>query len=235
MPQQWWQAERDPLPAAMVGLMAVTGMVDAVSFLGLDQVFTGNMTGNITLLGFAIAGAGGLEAGGHILALAAFVVGAVLVTRLLGRFDGFTRRRWLLVVTSANALVLLGAAIIGWGQPLNSPLREAAPVIALLALAMGGRIAWFHRLHQADLTGSVVTITLTGLVTDTPVAGGAPVRPLRRAAAILSLLVGAITGAAVLLHHGIGWAILLAAVTTPLIGVVHALHPGSARPVSGEG
>jgi uncharacterized membrane protein YoaK (UPF0700 family) len=35
-----------------------TGLVDVVSYLGLGRVFTANMTGNIVLLGFGIAGSG---------------------------------------------------------------------------------------------------------------------------------------------------------------------------------
>jgi uncharacterized membrane protein YoaK (UPF0700 family) len=38
-------------------MTAVTGVVDAVSFLALGHVFTANMTGNIVFLGFALAGA----------------------------------------------------------------------------------------------------------------------------------------------------------------------------------
>ena len=40
-------------------LTVVSGMVDAVSYLGLGHVFTANMTGNVVLLGFAAAGAPG--------------------------------------------------------------------------------------------------------------------------------------------------------------------------------
>src|SRR5215210_7629086 len=42
------------LVVALVGLTFVTGVIDAVSFLGLGHVFTANMTGNVVLLGFAL-------------------------------------------------------------------------------------------------------------------------------------------------------------------------------------
>ena len=49
---------RQPLAlAATVVLTFVTGVVDAVGFLALDRVFTGNMTGNIVILGMGVAGA----------------------------------------------------------------------------------------------------------------------------------------------------------------------------------
>ncbi len=46
----------DRLPPALLVLTGVTGLVDAVSFLGLGHIFTANMTGNVVFLGFAAAG-----------------------------------------------------------------------------------------------------------------------------------------------------------------------------------
>ena len=43
------------IPYALLGMTAVTGLVDAVSFLSLGPVFTANMTGNIVFLAFATA------------------------------------------------------------------------------------------------------------------------------------------------------------------------------------
>src|SRR5258706_6103576 len=43
---------RDRVLPALLILTFVTGLVDAVSFLGLGHVFTANMTGNIVFLGF---------------------------------------------------------------------------------------------------------------------------------------------------------------------------------------
>ena len=40
-------------PAILLAMTAVTGVVDAVSFLAMGHVFTANMTRNIVLLGFA--------------------------------------------------------------------------------------------------------------------------------------------------------------------------------------
>jgi Protein of unknown function (DUF1275) len=51
---------RHPLARALLVLTFTTGLVDAVSYLGLGHVFTANMTGNIVFLGFGIAGSGGL-------------------------------------------------------------------------------------------------------------------------------------------------------------------------------
>src|SRR5258707_6759506 len=80
---------RHPLTRALIALTFTTGLVDAVSYLGLGRVFTANMTGNVVLLGFGIAGSGGLPVLAPIISLAAFLIGAVvggiLAERLLER------------------------------------------------------------------------------------------------------------------------------------------------------
>jgi Protein of unknown function (DUF1275) len=53
----WAAGEHGPLPAILVALTVVTGLVDAVSYLALGHVFVANMTGNVVFLGFALAGA----------------------------------------------------------------------------------------------------------------------------------------------------------------------------------
>lgn len=66
------------LPAVLLALTMVTGVVDAASFLGLGHIFTANMTGNVVFLGFAAAGAAGLSIARSGAALAAFAAGAIL-------------------------------------------------------------------------------------------------------------------------------------------------------------
>jgi uncharacterized membrane protein YoaK (UPF0700 family) len=67
---------RHPLARALLVLTFTTGLVDAVSFLGLGRVFTANMTGNVVLLGFGIAGSGGLPVLAPLVSLGSFLVGA---------------------------------------------------------------------------------------------------------------------------------------------------------------
>ena len=50
-----------PLPALLLILTAVTGIVDAVSILSLGRVFVANMTGNVVFAGFAAVGAPGFS------------------------------------------------------------------------------------------------------------------------------------------------------------------------------
>jgi Protein of unknown function (DUF1275) len=46
---------RDPIVPLLLLIATTTGLVDAVSVLGLGLVFCANMTGNIVFLGFALA------------------------------------------------------------------------------------------------------------------------------------------------------------------------------------
>src|SRR6266566_1919803 len=66
----------DRLPPALLVLTGVTGLVDAVSFLGLGHIFTANMTGNVVFLGFAAAGVPGLSVARSSTSLVAFLAGA---------------------------------------------------------------------------------------------------------------------------------------------------------------
>src|SRR5438270_9228101 len=78
-----------PLTRTLLVLTFTTGVVDAVSYLGLGRVFTANMTGNVVLLGFGIAGSGGLPVVAPVVSLVAFLLGAgaggVLAARLAER------------------------------------------------------------------------------------------------------------------------------------------------------
>src|SRR3954451_5847352 len=65
-----------PLARALLVLTFTTGIVDAVSYLGLGRVFTANMTGNIVFLGFGIAGSGGLPVLAPLVSLGSFLLGA---------------------------------------------------------------------------------------------------------------------------------------------------------------
>jgi uncharacterized membrane protein YoaK (UPF0700 family) len=74
--------QRDPLPIVLVVLTVTTGLVDAVSVLGLGRVFTANMTGNVVFWGFGVAGAPGFSIARCATALAGFLAGAALGGRI---------------------------------------------------------------------------------------------------------------------------------------------------------
>src|SRR3989475_7803683 len=86
----------DRLSVALLVLTAVSGIVDAVSFLGLGHIFTANMTGNVAFLAFAVVGAPGISVLRSLTSLAAFLSGAVLGGYFGRGVAGPFRRRWLL-------------------------------------------------------------------------------------------------------------------------------------------
>jgi uncharacterized membrane protein YoaK (UPF0700 family) len=81
----WARSGHGPLPALLVTLTVVTGVVDAVSYLALGHVFVANMTGNVVFVGFALAGAPGLSAPAALAALGAFLLGALAGGRIAVR------------------------------------------------------------------------------------------------------------------------------------------------------
>jgi len=183
-------------PLILLGMTAVTGMVDAVSFLALGHVFTANMTGNIVFLGFAIGGAAGLSVSGSLMALMCFAVGALLggrMTRRNPQDSGATLAHALVIET---VFFFFAAAVsIGFTAPYADHEQKMFAVIALTAFAMGLRNSVVRKLAIPDLTTTVLTLTIAGLAADSSLAGGDNPRWQRRGAAILAILAGAAAGA----------------------------------------
>ena len=181
-----------PLPVLLIGLTVVTGLVDAVSYLGLGHVFVANMTGNVVFLGFGLAGSGQASIGASLLAVLAFALGAAIGGRLgVGRA---IHRGHLLAVATAvqSAFVLVSALIVSAVGVEDSAVRLT--LIGLLAVAMGGQNAVVRRLAVPDLTTTVLTLTVTGLVADST---SRSVR-FRRLISVLAMLAGALAGGALL-------------------------------------
>jgi len=204
-------------------LTVLSGVIDAVCYLGLGRVFTANMTGNVVVLGFAAAGAPGFSVTATFTSLAGFLVGALAGGRLSGRFTHRSRKLSAAIATeaifvAAGAAVACTAATVatGWGQYTT---------IALLAFAMGIRNAVIRRLSIADITTTVLTGTLTGLAADSTLAGGGNPRAPRRAGSAIAMLAGAIVGAVLYLHKGPGLPLVIAAVVAALTAVAAEASP----------
>jgi uncharacterized membrane protein YoaK (UPF0700 family) len=188
---------RHPLARALLVMTFSTGLVDAVSYLGLGRVFTANMTGNVVLLGFGIAGSGGLPVVAPLVSLGAFlagsVVGGVLAVRTADRHAQHIARALGIEIALVAATAIVAAALDVRASSFSGDL-----VIALLALAMGVRNATVRRLGVPDLTTTVLTMTLTGLAADSPLAAGSGKGSVRRISAVLAMLTGALAGALLL-------------------------------------
>jgi uncharacterized membrane protein YoaK (UPF0700 family) len=188
--------QQGPLPALLIGLTIVTGLVDAFSYLELGRVFVANMTGNVVFLGFALADVGEISVAATLLAVAAHAAGAALSGRLAARWAARRaphRGHLLAAATTAQAgLVLIAASLAATLGVHDTPARLI--LIALLAAAMGIQNAIVRRLAVPDLTTTVLTMTVTGLAADTT---SATVRR-RRLGSLAAMLVGALTGGALL-------------------------------------
>lgn len=192
--QQAARSVNHPLTRALLALTFTTGLVDGVSYLGLGHVFTANMTGNVVLLGFGLAGGTGLPVLAPIVSLLAFLLGAAAGGALAARLSD----RHPLHIGVALAIevgLLTVAAVFAAAVKLHAGRLSADTVIAILALAMGVRNATVRKLAVPDLTTTVLTLTLTGLAADSRLAGGTGRGTVRRTSAVVTMLAGALVGA----------------------------------------
>lgn len=219
----------DPLPTLLVGLTMTTGLVDAISLLGLGGVFTANMTGNVVFLGFASAGTPGFSVSRSAAALASFLVGALVAGRLGTSLKSGTRRRWLLSATSVEAVMLIVAGLIAtdYDRATLAPAERLYMLIVLLGLAMGLRNATVRQLGVPDLTTTVLTLALTGLAADSSLAGRSNPRWGRRIASVAAIFVGAAIGAALVNAMGLVVPLEFTAAIVILLTGTYALHPTS--------
>ncbi len=188
------------LPRILLLLTFVTGIVDSVSVLALGRVFTANMTGNIVVIGFAMAGVPEFSLPRSITALAGFLAGAVVGGRLGSLMSQKSRERWVRVAVFCEAILLLlaGLASEGFEIAQATPSMRIYSIIVLTAIAMGLRNATVRRLAVPDLTTTVLTLTVTGIAADSSLAGGNNPRVGYRLASIFLMLLGAASGAQLL-------------------------------------
>jgi uncharacterized membrane protein YoaK (UPF0700 family) len=191
-----------PIMATLFGLTFVTGLIDAVSFLGLGHVFTANMTGNVVFVGFAIGGAADLSVLRSLAALGAFASGSVVGGMVTSRRPRAPAGH-LLIAVYAEILLLSVAVIVALVTGNSVTSVSIYLVIVCTAVAMGLRNAVVRKLAVPDLTTTVLTLTVTGLAADSRLAGGAGSRSGRRILSILAMWSGALTGAMLLQRFGL--------------------------------
>jgi uncharacterized membrane protein YoaK (UPF0700 family) len=206
------QGPSQPLVLSLATLTVVSGVVDAVSYLGLGHVFTANMTGNVVLIGFALAGAPGFSIAASATALAAFLAGAATGGRIGLRIK--QKRSLLVTAVTLEAGFTVVAAIIAASVAVLSTGWPRYTVIAVLGYAMGIRNSVVRNMGVADMTTTVLTMTLTGFAADSSLGGGHNPNATRRTISVVCMLVGALVGAAFVIHVHPGAALGLAAVLT---------------------
>jgi uncharacterized membrane protein YoaK (UPF0700 family) len=208
----------------MLALTFTTGINDAIGYLGLDKVFTGNMTGNVVILGMAVAGAEGLPVLGPALALLGFMTGAALGGRVLKSADGaWDRPTTVLFAVVSLLMFVLGGMLFVVGEDPAHEVMVTATTGA--ALAMGVQAATARHIAVKDITTVVVTSTITGFAADSFLGNGKRAGSARRFLAIALILLGALAGALFLEVH-LGAGLVAAGAVIALVTVIGALHEG---------
>ncbi|TDC84612.1 YoaK family protein [Actinomadura sp. 7K507] len=196
--------DHGPLPVFLIMLTAITGLVDAVTYLAFGNVFVANMTGNVIFLGLRLGGSG--EASGVLVATTVsgvfFCVGAAL-----GGRTALTRvmhRGLLLSVGAAVQACGLGAAALLVTVAGHSPAFERWTLIPLLATAMGWQVSLALRLAVPGFRTVVITTAMASLVAERSQSRR---QAAQRALSVAALLLGAMTGALLIRHLGVATAL----------------------------
>ncbi|WP_169750123.1 YoaK family protein [Streptosporangium amethystogenes] len=214
-----------PSDASLAGLTVISGLVDAISYVGIGQVFMANMTGNLLILGFAAGDPSKFPLVATAIAVVGFFLGAGLAGRLTDRVAN-VRRRLLLAMTIETGL--FAATMVG---SFLLPTTQAGryPLIVALGLAMGGRNTVVRRLKIPDISTTVVTGTLTNLAADSVLGTGKRTRARRRAGEIVALVLGAWVGVLLLRHFGFNATLVVLTVLMALITALYTWRTSPAR------
>jgi uncharacterized membrane protein YoaK (UPF0700 family) len=207
-----------PLPPLLILMTFVTGLVDSFSFLKLGHVFVANSTGNILFIGFALAHVPGFSITESLLALATFVIGAMIGGKLNSEFANH-RDKILGVSASIQALLLATAVILSFFCTTPVPGGYRSGFVALLGVAMGVQNAAARKIAVPDLTTTVLTLTITGLGADSVFLGGSGSRAGRRLVAITAMLIGAVIGAVLDLHTALYYPLIAALLLVLIVAV----------------
>lgn len=209
---------RKLLLPSLLAMTFATGIVDAVSYLGIGSVFTANMTGNAVLLGFGLAGTYDFSVSRSLLALMLFALGSATAGRF-ARTWHHTPFIWFRRITGLEVALVAATALLLIDLPTgvvtpDEPRRYLA--IAVLSFAMGLRNATVRRLGFTDVPTTVLTSTITDVSSDSRLGGGERRRERVRLAAISLMILGAFVGA--ILVREVGAIAALMAALAVLLG-----------------
>jgi uncharacterized membrane protein YoaK (UPF0700 family) len=199
------------IPYALLGVTAVTGLVDAVSFsfarARLHCKHDGEYRASRVCNGAGIRTVHARS----LTALLAFLVGAVVGGRVMARTNADSQIRLGAQAFLLEVAFLLAASFCGTGYRADLLEDSFQPfaLIALTALAMGTRNAAVRKLAIPDLTTTVLTLTITGIGADSSLPNGNNPRLARRVGAVAAMFLGGALGA-VVTHYSISVALWLA-------------------------
>jgi uncharacterized membrane protein YoaK (UPF0700 family) len=186
-----------------LGLAFVGGYGDAASFV-LAKTFTGHVTGNLVLTAIAVAAHDWRAALGHLSAIVTFLMGifiSVLITRPL--------KEWLLPTIMGIEVILIVAASLS----LSSHMAHGVEIFVIfVSLALGLQNGGFRRVggisvHTTYLTGMITSLLSTeaeqyASEVVPPVVSAHDPKISLLCGIWIAFVVGAGTGAAMVLHFG---------------------------------
>ena len=223
------RAPRHPMQTAAFVLTFGTGLFDAISYLGLERVFTANMTGNIVLLGMGLSTDQDIPVDLAAIALGGFAVGALVAARVL-------RGRPADQAVPVHSLLLIGllAAMTAGSSVVFAVFSEPPEVLVMtitgaLSAGMGMQAVVAKRFGVPDVSTVVLTMTLTSWVSESRLGGGTGAHSFRRGGAVVLMASGALAGGALLL---LGEAVALggaAVVVLVGLGVLTRVHVAARR------
>lgn len=191
-----------PDPFLLTVLSFGTGFLDALTYLALDRIFGANMTGNLILVGIGI-----WDAPAHLLhplvALLSFCLGSMgagMCHRLLEKNAKGSPAPALLFLVTGTLLGLCAALAF-----LDTDAELGLLITALIGVGMGFQGLAARLLAVPEINTLVVTSTLSQLFAQ--VGAGRAWKSKgtagRQVLAVMSMLVGAVGGAAVVPWTGL--------------------------------
>jgi uncharacterized membrane protein YoaK (UPF0700 family) len=194
-----------------------TGILDAATFIGFG-IFVANMTGNVILLGAAIADLYQHDVTPNIIALIAFFIGGFLtgvcerVTHQ--RAAEYSRYFFASMTMIHSALYFIAASLIFTDTiPDDKTSSLRLIIFALLALGQGSQVVLSKRAGLPEFTTVVITSTVADLSANanlSQVRGKGLRGQIRRTASVIALFVGSIVGGETFKHQGFSVALFVA-------------------------
>jgi uncharacterized membrane protein YoaK (UPF0700 family) len=151
---------------AAMFLAAASGATDAIGYLALGNVFTSAMTGNLALLGIALAHRDGERVGRVLVSLVCYMAGAAIGARV-ARTAAPGDPVWPPAITRAlaiEAVFFVAYAATWWAVGARSNIFGKAALLGLGAIALGIQSSAMQRfgaglgLNTTFLSGSLIKL-----------------------------------------------------------------------------
>lgn len=167
-------------------MTCVCGTVDAICILGLNGVFADMMTGNLLMLAISLGTWHELgESGKYLRAMIAFLIGLLIAGLILKH----PRPHKQPMMGYALVWLLIGLSfVMTWFLNLTQ-YNHGQFIVSLLATAMGIHNGLIRVHGLPDLPTNLMTVTLSALVTDSPLLKNKHERNLRRLVSICLFIV----------------------------------------------